>query len=150
LQVRLPGDVIATFGDDSGPRLRVAITSTGWCTRILVNSVLALGEAYMEGGLIIEEGELHQFADLLGRNAKHRPSRRANGLLRWWRDHRLQANARQASRRKVAHHYDLSVDLSRRFLDEDIQYSCAYFAADGMSLELAQAAKKRHLAASAC
>jgi cyclopropane fatty-acyl-phospholipid synthase-like methyltransferase len=39
------------------------------------------------------------------------------------------------------------VDLYRRFLDDDLQYSCAYFTAEDMGLEAAQAAKKRHLAA---
>jgi cyclopropane-fatty-acyl-phospholipid synthase len=51
------------------------------------------------------------------------------------------------ARRNVAHHYDLSGELYRLFLDEDRQYSCAYFAEPGMSLDAAQAAKKRHLAA---
>ena len=56
-------------------------------------------------------------------------------------------NERRAARRNVAHHYDLSVDLYRAFLDEDLQYSCAYFARPDMTLEEAQAAKKRHIAA---
>jgi cyclopropane-fatty-acyl-phospholipid synthase len=52
-----------------------------------------------------------------------------------------------ASRRNVAHHYDLSFDLYRRFLDGDLQYSCAYFPRPDMSLDDAQAAKKAHIAA---
>jgi cyclopropane-fatty-acyl-phospholipid synthase len=147
LQVRLPGDVLLTLGDGSGPPVRIAITDALWCAKIAANPALAVGEAYMEGGLVLEEGELHQFIDVIGRNAKLHYGKRTPLLLRWWRDRRLQANARSASRRNVAHHYDLSVDLYRRFLDEDLQYSCAYFAVGGMSLEAAQTAKKRHLAA---
>ena len=56
-------------------------------------------------------------------------------------------NARDGARRNVRHHYDLSVDLYRCFLDEDLQYSCGYFEREGASLEEAQAAKKRHIAA---
>src|SRR5687767_3952013 len=56
-------------------------------------------------------------------------------------------NARAASRQNVAHHYDLGDELYRRFLDEDMQYSCAYFERPGMTLEEAQLAKKRHIAA---
>src|SRR3546814_7944561 len=56
-----------------------------------------------------------------------------------------QANNRAASRRNVAHHYDLSSDLYRLFLDDDLQYSCAYFARPDYSLEEAQLAKKQHL-----
>jgi cyclopropane-fatty-acyl-phospholipid synthase len=39
------------------------------------------------------------------------------------------------------------VELYRRFLDKDMQYSCAYFTHPGMTLEAAQTAKKAHLAA---
>ena len=58
-----------------------------------------------------------------------------------------EANSRTAARRNVAHHYDLSYDLYRRFLDADMQYSCAYFERPDMSLDEAQLAKKRHIAA---
>jgi len=44
-------------------------------------------------------------------------------------------------------HYDLSVDLYRLFLDHDMQYSCAYFQRPEMTLEEAQSAKQRHIAA---
>jgi cyclopropane-fatty-acyl-phospholipid synthase len=56
-----------------------------------------------------------------------------------------QWNRIAASRRNVAHHYDLDVRLFRRFLDEDMQYSCAYWLREGMTLEQAQRAKKEHI-----
>jgi cyclopropane-fatty-acyl-phospholipid synthase len=62
---------------------------------------------------------------------------------RWLR----QFNPRPRARRNVEHHYDLDSGLYELFLDGDRQYSCAYFEQEGMSLEEAQAAKKRHLAA---
>lgn len=147
LTVRLPGDRVLTLGDGTGPPVTVAITSRAWAARIALNPQLAVGEAYMEGGLVLERGGIWDFVDLIGRNAKHRPLRRAGPLARWWLDRRLQANARAAARRNVAHHYDLSVDLYRLFLDPDLQYSCAYFPDPYASLEEAQLAKKRHLAA---
>jgi cyclopropane-fatty-acyl-phospholipid synthase len=55
-------------------------------------------------------------------------------------------NDRTTARKNVAHHYDLSADLYRRFLDRDMQYSCAYFARPDMTLDEAQAAKKTHIA----
>ena len=58
-----------------------------------------------------------------------------------------QMNDRWAARRNVSHHYDLSHDLYRRFLDSDLQYSCAYYTHAGATLEEAQAAKKAHIAA---
>ncbi|HSV03552.1 MAG TPA: cyclopropane-fatty-acyl-phospholipid synthase family protein [Phenylobacterium sp.] len=147
LTVRLPGGREFTLGDGSGPPVAVRIVTPRWLARIAANPSMGLGEAYMEGGLVLESGAIHDLADLIGRNAKHRPLRRASALWRWWLDRRLMANARRAARRNVAHHYDLSVDLYRRFLDPDMQYSCAYFPHPGASLEEAQAAKKRHLAA---
>ena len=57
-----------------------------------------------------------------------------------------QSNSRRAARRHVAHHYDLSHQHYRQFLDTDLQYSCAYFADASSSLEQAQDAKKRHIA----
>ena len=103
----------------------------------------------MEGDLRMIEGSLWDLTELIGRNRREDPQvpgrlRRLNTTIRRWLD---RPNDRLAARRNVAHHYDLSVDLYRRFLDSDLQYSCAYFAEPGVSLETAQAAKKAHLAA---
>jgi cyclopropane-fatty-acyl-phospholipid synthase len=147
LKVRLPSGEVIALGDGSGPPVAVRLTGNQWVVRLATNPSMALGEAYMEGGLVLETGDIWDLVDLVGRNAKYRPLKRAGPLARWWLDRRLQANARAAARRNVAHHYDLSVDFYRRFLDPDLQYSCAYFADPGMSLEEAQAAKKQHLAA---
>jgi cyclopropane-fatty-acyl-phospholipid synthase len=147
LTVRLPGGGSVTLGDGSGPPVTVAITSKRWVARLAADPSMALGEAYMEGGLVLEQGGIYDLVDLIGRNARHRPLKRAGVLERWWLDRRLQANQRAAARRNVAHHYDLSVDFYRRFLDSDMQYSCAYFGEPEASLEAAQLAKKRHLAA---
>ncbi|MBU6426394.1 MAG: cyclopropane-fatty-acyl-phospholipid synthase family protein, partial [Rhodospirillales bacterium] len=59
----------------------------------------------------------------------------------------LQANDANRAKRNVAHHYDLNGRLYSLFLDRDRQYSCAYFTSDDMSLDDAQLAKKRHIAA---
>ena len=147
LTVRFPDGRTIELGDGDGPPVAVAITSGRWMARIAANPGLAVGEAYMDGGLVLERGSIYDFTDIIGRNAKHRPLHLARPLARWWRDRRLQANARAAARRNVAHHYDLSADFYRLFLDPDMQYSCAYFPHTGASLEEAQLAKKRHLAA---
>jgi cyclopropane-fatty-acyl-phospholipid synthase len=147
LTVRLPDGSSFELGDGCGPPVRVSITSPRWAARITADPGLALGEAYMEGGLVLERGDIYDFVEVIGRNLHRRPLKRAGALERWWLDWRLQANQRAEARRNVAHHYDLSVDFYRRFLDADLQYSCAYFTAPGVSLEDAQLAKKRHIAA---
>lgn len=116
--------------------------------KILSNPYLAFGEAYMDGELTVENGTLWDLLDVIGRNLDNLPSPPA--WLKLW--HRVvQAletrNDLAASRRNVARHYDLSDEMYRSFLDTDRQYSCAYFARPGMSLEDAQLAKKRHLIA---
>jgi len=116
--------------------------------RILTNPYLAFGEAYMDGDLTVEDGTLWDLLDVIGRNLENLPTPPA--WMKLW--HRvLQAletrNTLAASRRNVAHHYDLSDEMYRTFLDQDRQYSCAYFPHPGLSLEEAQAAKKRHLIA---
>jgi len=146
LTVRLPSGETLTFGDETGPKVDLAVTSQRWLFRLATYPSMALGEAYMDGGIVFHRGGIHDLVDLIGRNAANRPLKRSSPLARWWLDRRLQGNARRAARRNVAHHYDLSADFYRRFLDPDLQYSCAYFADPGMSLEAAQAAKKRRLA----
>lgn len=123
--------------------IRIRDARTAW--RLALNPDLALGEAYMDGALVVERGTIWNVLDLIGRNLAALPPRRPGPLapLRRWIE---RANGRPAARRNVARHYDLSLELYRRFLDEDLQYSCAYFERPGMTLEEAQVAKKRRLA----
>jgi cyclopropane-fatty-acyl-phospholipid synthase len=58
-----------------------------------------------------------------------------------------QFNTPLRARRNAAAHYDIGNDLYRLFLDDDLQYSCAYFPTGKETLEEAQLAKKRHIAA---
>jgi cyclopropane-fatty-acyl-phospholipid synthase len=139
----LPGGKTVAVGDGP-PEAVVRIRDMSTAVKIARHPALGFGEAYMDGGLILEQGDIYGLLDLIGRNFKHRPYRQPSlwvNLLK-----RLnQINDRARARRNVHHHYDLSVDLYRRFLDEDLQYSCAYFGRPDMSLEEAQIAKKRHL-----
>ncbi|MGQ0533494.1 MAG: class I SAM-dependent methyltransferase [Caulobacteraceae bacterium] len=137
LAIRGPDGRTHSVGDDPDPPL-IHIHDHATLVRIARRPGLAVGEAYMDGTLTIERGTLYDFLAVVTRNLRNLKPRR------WrWRPR----NPRPKARRNVAHHYDLSGDLFQLFLDEDRQYSCAYFLAPGMSLEEAQAAKKRHLAA---
>ncbi|HZW16267.1 MAG TPA: cyclopropane-fatty-acyl-phospholipid synthase family protein [Brevundimonas sp.] len=147
LTVVLPSGEALTAGEPTAAapiRIRLRDNRTAW--RLAVYPGLGLGEAWMDGDVVLEKGTLWDLLDLVGRNLSLRPPPRRGRLARLWR--RIeQANDRAAARRNVAHHYDLSLDLYRRFLDTDLQYSCAYFEHPGMTLDEAQVAKKRHLAA---
>ncbi len=149
LTVGLPNGQTLTFGDGSPPDVRVRVDGRA-VRAILANPDLGVGESYMDGGLVIEQGDIWQLLELVGRNqVLHAASRPTllDTALKGLRRRLEQMNDRRAARRNVAHHYDLSYDLYRRFLDQDMQYSCAYFAEPGMTLDDAQAAKKAHIAA---
>lgn len=149
LTVHLPGGRTLKAGDGSGPPV-VLCLSAKTLRRIALHPGLAFGEAYMNGDLVIEQGGLWDLLDMVGRSGGRAPAKGRPPLLKRLKQtlkRRLQqANGRLASRRNVAHHYDLSNDLYRRFLDADMQYSCAYFRRPDMTLEEAQAAKKSHIA----
>jgi len=147
LEVRLPDGRAETYGDGSGVRVAARVTGRG-VRRIVANPAVGVGEAYMNGDLELEAGTIWDLLDLAGRN-KEPPGRRslAARMLNLARRRLEQWNDRTAARRNVHHHYDLSYDLYRRFLDRDMQYSCAYWPRPGMTLEEAQAAKKAHIAA---
>jgi len=137
------------FGDHSGNPvvLRIADRRTEW--HLGFQPTLAVGEAYMDGHLIIERGTIYDFFELLAANLQVAawPSwMQTVERLRLLTRRLWQVNVRSTARRNVAHHYDLDAELYGLFLDEDRQYSCGYFEDPRMSLDQAQLAKKRHLA----
>ncbi len=151
--IRPDGDT-ERFGEltTAEPRPDVAIRLKGALTslKLSLHPDLYFGELYVDGALIIERGTLWDLLELLGRNQLEQGSVPGNSaiealqaVLRWVH----QGNSRRAASRHVAHHYDLPPEHYRRFLDADLQYSCAYFADPSFSLEQAQEAKKRHIAA---
>ena len=54
-------------------------------------------------------------------------------------------HTRSTDRRAVSYHYDVSNDFYRLWLDERLVYSCAYFRADGDTLDAAQLQKLDHI-----
>lgn len=140
------------FGDGSGPQVVVRLHGRLTPLKLALAPTLKLGECYMDGTLELLAGDVYDFLELIGRNFDHDPIRQhRQSLIRrvwfWVLRHVRQINHRLQARRNVAHHYDLSNALYRRFLDPDMQYSCAYFARPDMTLEEAQTAKKAHIAA---
>ncbi|MGH6865058.1 MAG: class I SAM-dependent methyltransferase [Methyloceanibacter sp.] len=138
------------FGDNSGPPIMVRIADRRTERRLALNPALSIGEAYMDGRLVLEQGTIYDFLDLLASNiARARSPRwlRFIDQARFLTQQFQHFNPISRAKRNVAHHYDIDGSLYHLFLDSDRQYSCAYFEHKGMSLDDAQAAKKRHLAA---
>ena len=133
-----------------GPSATVRLHDASVARAMFRNPALAVGEAYMDGRLTVEEGTLFDFLTIALVNQRRARLRGDSGVLDFAR--RLMGRLRThnpvgAARRKVSHHYDLKPELFDLFLDGDRQYSCAYFASDNDDIETAQRRKKTHLAA---
>lgn len=137
-----------TCGDGTGQPISVRFLSERTERRIPLNPELALGEAYMDGTFVVENGSIADALAILLDQPAMVPQW---GRLQWWMRylarHISQFNWRGRARNNVAHHYDLDGRLYSLFLDADKQYSCAYFDTPDATLDDAQLAKKRHLAA---
>jgi len=137
-----------TFGDGTGTPVAVRLTTRATEIGILLHPELKFGEAYMDGTMLIEQGTIADvLAVALGQSAEIPKWARLQWLLRYVGRRLAQFNPRRRARRNVAHHYDLDGRLYSLFLDADRQYSCGYFETPESSLDDAQIAKKRHLAA---
>jgi cyclopropane-fatty-acyl-phospholipid synthase len=139
-----------TVGDGSGKPVAVRFKTSRALLRVLLDPELRLGEAYMDGTLVVEDGTLGDFlAIAMSQNgvARSPPMAGLLFLARFVRRRLQQLNRRGRARKNVAHHYDLDGRLYSLFLDADRQYSCGYFEDRDQSLDDAQLAKKRHLAA---
>jgi cyclopropane-fatty-acyl-phospholipid synthase len=150
LEVRTAGGAAEVFGDGSGPPLGVELLDRAAEQRLMLNPALAFGELYMDGRLVLTKGNLYDLLELGARNLAElegQPWMKALNKARIALRGLHQRNDRQRAKRNVAIHYDLDERLYGLFLDPDRQYSCAYFEYPGQSLEDAQTAKKRHLAA---
>jgi cyclopropane-fatty-acyl-phospholipid synthase len=152
ITLKLPGKAPHTYGCGEGQHLTVRFTDRRVAFDILRNPRLGLGEAYMDGRVIIEDGTILDLLEMIvganrwedkgeGRRALSK-GKKLRALRRWF-----ERNNFKRARRNVAHHYDLKDELYELFLDEDKQYSCAYFTDPHNSLEQAQADKKAHIAA---
>ena len=136
------------FGSGDAPLVSVRMSDVQTPTRSVADPMLGVGEAYMDGTLTIEEGTLRDFLMIgvsVSRDIAEQAQAYQGVVTALHKPQRHNPIAR--SRENVAHHYDLSEDLYRLFLDADMQYSCAYFQNGDETLEQAQAKKKRHIAA---
>jgi cyclopropane-fatty-acyl-phospholipid synthase len=153
LAVTWPDGTTTTYGNAAGPQAAATLRDAETVRQLARNPALTFGEAYMSGGLQPTDCDIFDVLDVmllnLTRGASHpvvRFHQRVRNAV-----HRLRRlNGAGPARQEVAYHYDLDSRLYSLFLDEDQQYSCAYFRRGDESLEEAQRAKKRHIAAKLC
>ena len=150
LTVRFPDGTLSRYEGRPGGQAGIEIRTNRTLRRLITDPGLAVGECYMDGTLVPLGGTMYDVLDLMlhnftlgGRHPGNDLQMVRRGLLRRW----AQWNPIARARRNAAHHYDLDGQLYALFLDNDWQYSCAYFPRGGESLDAAQDAKKRHIAA---
>ena len=137
-----------SFGT-STPYVKIKLKTKSVERKLFFNPSLYVGESYMNKELIIVEGTIEDFINIISASyknilSKHWVEKFSNTISTFLRTFQ-QLNYFKKSKKNVAHHYDLSDELYSLFLDKDMQYSCGYFHNDNISLEQAQIDKKRHI-----
>ncbi len=144
------GGNVHVYSGEPGPDVTMRLSDKSLYHKLVFNPELSAGEAYMDGRMTFENSTLRDFLTLisvnrisLGSYPVQRILRRVSRQFKRFQ----QANPIGKAAQNVAHHYDLGNDFYRLFLDEGMQYSCAYFLSDDDTLEQAQRNKARLLAA---
>ncbi len=138
------------LGDGTGQPVRVRFTSYAAERRVFLDPEMNLGEEYTNGGYVIEKGTVFDFLSVLLLNVGEDGRTwwtKVPGAIQHWLQRFADNNNPVRARRNVHAHYDLDGRLYNLFLDSDLQYSCAYYAPGVETLEEAQLAKKKHIAA---
>ena len=134
------------FGE-GGPIIKIKLTNKSIEKKLFRNPSLHLGEGYMNEEILIQDGTIEQLIDVITscyddfvlNNYIYRIYENFSGYLKIFQ----QLNETVKSKQNVVHHYDLKEDLYKLFLDKDMQYSCAYFHNENISLDQAQIDKKK-------
>ena len=149
LEVTFADGTTRRYGNGGTPEAKIVLHDNSLPRKIILAPELAIGEAYMDQGLTIDNDDLYGFLRLAIRNLTsqghpwfQKPLTVGRHLMRSLR----QFNPVRRAQANVAHHYDLTSELYDLFLDRDKQYSCAYFRDPDLTLEEAQEAKKHHIA----
>ena len=136
------------FGN-SNPHVCIRLKNKSIERKLFLNPNLHIGEAYMNEELVVEKGTIEDFLnlitncydDFISNNKFYKFYEYLSSIFMPFQ----QINQLVNSKKNVAHHYDINEDLYKLFLDQDMQYSCAYFHNPNMSLDQAQKDKKEHI-----
>jgi cyclopropane-fatty-acyl-phospholipid synthase len=149
IEIQTPRDAFYA-GDGGDAECAIRFVDQGAAVGLMRNPEFAFGELYMDGRIELVRGTIYDVLALATRNISRAELPQWIRLLRWARNRlpRLsQKNDLRCARRNAEFHYDLGEQLYSLFLDDDRQYSCAYFERPDIALDAAQKAKLRHVAA---
>ncbi|WP_309753091.1 cyclopropane-fatty-acyl-phospholipid synthase family protein [Novosphingobium sp.] len=140
------------YGDLAADPLTIRFTDKGAALHIAKDPRIGAGEAYMDGRMVVDPPhDIRDMVLLLMGNANRGSGLSAPSPVKrtadWIFAKADQINLRAKASSNVVHHYDLSRQFYELFLDEDRQYTMAYFKDTGSTLERAQLDKQALIAA---
>ena len=130
------------------PPIKLKLLDKSLHTKLLLLPDLYFGEAYVDGSAVIENGTLTDFLEIAMKNIGRGPTSNYATLIKKLMgiySYITKFNFIKKSKSNVAHHYDISEKLYDLFLDENRQYSCAYFKNENETIEQAQENKMNHI-----
>lgn len=129
---------------DAEPTARIIIRDRKALLKLIINPDLHFGDAYSDGSVDVE-GNLVEFLETLYRALSK--THQDGGFYGFMRQtfNRPRPNSMAGSMDNIHHHYDIGNDFYRLWLDENMQYTCAYFPSPSATLEEAQVAKMDHI-----
>ena len=112
--------------------------------KLFIHPELNFGDAYSEGTVEVE-GDLTAFLETIARSQSKVSEYGLldNNLMKFISKPKL--NSLAGSKDNIHHHYDIGNEFYRLWLDDKMQYTCAYFSASSATLEEAQIAKMDHV-----
>ena len=126
---------------NAAPVATVNVHSRSALNQLLRQGDMGFGDAFSSGAISVE-GDL--VAMLVAAFAVPEPTGIA-AVVKRFQQRKPQANTKDGSRENIHHHYDIGNDFYRLWLDKEMQYTCAYFPEDELTIEAAQQAKMDHV-----
>ena len=147
LELAHPDDRTCGYGSEGDP-VRIALLDPALLRRTVTNADLAVGGAHMDGRLEIEGDDLRGFMTLANRATGEGGDVPAVRRHRWvarTKNRPHQSGRMGRARANVAHRHDLSPALHGLSPGDDRACSRAHLERPGMTLDEAQAARRRHI-----
>jgi len=139
-QVTYWDGTVKEYGQGSGdPVFKIVFNEKIPVKDLLNNASLTLGEAYMDRKIEIEGDiqaliyDVYNQKDSFLHNAK---------FIKWLPK---ESHSKKRSQEDIHSHYDLGNDFYKKWLDQTMTYSCAYFKTPEDTLEQAQVNKVHHI-----
>lgn len=138
------------IGPGGAPEVSLTLHDPAFTRKFFARPDLTMGEAYVDGRMVIADNDIRSFITFVLRNVRGRkvpaPLRKISKLVKRGKSWTIW-NHMGIAQKNAAHHYDISEELYDLFLGETKQYTCAYFRRPDVSLEEAQTAKMAHIGA---